>query len=143
MEGEDKEVITEMYEKWGAFRTVVDLVEMVMVKSEGEIHGMYEDALVGGEERELGREIRRKMIETEDALKALTRQEVLGGGNKLLKRGLEVRNPYVDCLNALQVECLRRLRMEGDIGNKNEEGVLRDALMISVNGIANGMKNTG
>ena len=141
--GEDRETIIEMYEEWGAFRTVVDLVEMVMVKSEGDIHGMYEDALVEGEGKELGRVIRRKMMETEDALRQLTGQEELGSENALLKRSLGVRNPYVDCLNALQVECLRRLRMEADIGNKAEETVLRDALMISVNGVANGMKNTG
>ena len=53
-------------------------------------------------------------------------------------------NPYVDCLNVLQAEILLRLRRLEDVEGKEEEKKrLTDALMISINGVANGMKNTG
>jgi phosphoenolpyruvate carboxylase len=51
-----------------------------------------------------------------------------------------VRNPYVDCLNVLQAETLKRLReSEGSA----EEDILKDALLTTITGVANGMGNTG
>ena len=55
---------------------------------------------------------------------------------------MAVRNPYVDPLNIIQAELLRRLRHDTP-ANEEEEVVLRDALLITINGIANGMRNSG
>jgi phosphoenolpyruvate carboxylase len=54
-----------------------------------------------------------------------------------------VRNPYVDALNILQVETLKRVRAADDISNEEEKKVLMDALLTTISGIANGMGNTG
>ena len=62
--------------------------------------------------------------------------------NLLLQRSLRVRNPYVDPLNVLQAEVLRRLREES-YDSSSEQQLLQDALTITINGIANGQKNTG
>ncbi len=53
-----------------------------------------------------------------------------------------MRNPYVDPLNVLQAEILRRLRNE-EHASDDERALLNDALVITMNGIANGQKNTG
>jgi phosphoenolpyruvate carboxylase len=70
----------------------------------------------------------------------ITQHTKLSENNKILLRALLVRNPYVDCLNVLQAETLKRLR-------EQEEGkddlVLKDALLTTITGIANGMGNTG
>jgi phosphoenolpyruvate carboxylase len=57
--------------------------------------------------------------------------------NPVLRRSINVRNPYVDPINLVQVELLRRLRDTG------EDGRIRDALLVTINGIAAGMRNTG
>jgi len=60
----------------------------------------------------------------------------LADNNKLLRRALTVRNPYVNCLNVLQPETLRRIRKTQDEG---QEKVLKDALVTAHTGIANGL----
>ena len=57
--------------------------------------------------------------------------------NPVLRRSIDVRNPYVDPINLVQVELLHRLRGSG--GDER----LRDALLVTINGIAAGMRNTG
>jgi phosphoenolpyruvate carboxylase len=69
--------------------------------------------------------------------------EITGGNHLLdyapvLRRSIEVRNPYVDPINLVQVELLRRLRSGGDA-----DQALWQGFMITVNGIAAGMRNTG
>jgi len=59
-------------------------------------------------------------------------------GSPVLRRSIDVRNPYVDPINLVQVELLRRLRA-GD----GDEDRLREALLVTVNGVAAGMRNTG
>jgi len=57
--------------------------------------------------------------------------------NPVLRRSIDVRNPYVDPINLVQVELLRRLR------GRNADPSLFDAFVVTVNGIAAGMRNTG
>jgi phosphoenolpyruvate carboxylase len=59
--------------------------------------------------------------------------------NAVLRRSIDVRNPYVDPINLVQIEVLRRLRAAGD--EADEE--LWRAFMVTVNGIAAGMRNVG
>jgi phosphoenolpyruvate carboxylase len=56
--------------------------------------------------------------------------------NRVLRRSIDVRNPYVDPINVIQAEVLRRLR-------EKDDPALRDAFVVTVNGIAAGMRNTG
>ena len=143
-DSKEREQLKDMYANWGSFRTTIDLVEMVLAKSEPEISEMYEKLLVEDEGAlDLGAEIRKTHMLTEQAILDLTSHCTLGENNKFLLQGLSLRNPYVDCLNVLQAEILRRLRLKHDISCSEEEKILHDALMISINGIANGMKNTG
>lgn len=134
-------ILREMYRDWDSFRTMIDMIEMVLAKSESSIAKHYEDKLVSdGIAKELGSELRSMMKQTEHDVLDLTEHASLGDNNSLLKRALQVRNPYVDCLNVLQVETLSRIRQfkEGQ-----EDKVLKDALMTTIAGVANGMGNTG
>jgi phosphoenolpyruvate carboxylase len=138
----DKEkLLREMYRDFDSFQTMVDLVEMVLAKSEPAVAKHYEDMLVKEEMvKELGAEVRSIHLATETAILDLTEHEQLNENNFMLTRLLFVRNPYVDCLNVLQAETLQRIRKyEDDQANK----VLKDTLMTTITGIANGMGNTG
>jgi phosphoenolpyruvate carboxylase len=91
---------------------------------------------------ELGASLRAELDTTKQALLALRGFQVPQEQNDILRRGLAVRNPYVDPLNVLQAEVLRRLR-RNEFGTTEERHLLEDALVITINGIANGQKNTG
>jgi len=133
-------VLHEMYQGYDSFRTMIDLVEMVLAKSEPDIAKHYDDMLVDDPKaQELGHEVRAIHLATEQAILGITGHERLGANNKILERALLVRNPYVDCLNILQAETLKRIR-KVDAG---EEGILKDALLTTITGVANGMGNSG
>ena len=121
--------------------TPIDLVEMVLAKSEPAIAQHYDKMLVtDAMALELGGEVRSLHVATENAVLDLTNHSTLSDGKTMLARALRVRNPYVDCLNVLQAETLKRLR-EAEDGK--EDAVLNDALLTTITGIANGMGNTG
>jgi phosphoenolpyruvate carboxylase len=73
-----------------------------------------------------------------DRVLEITRGNHLLDYAPVLRRSIEVRNPYVDPINLVQIELLRRLRSGGD-----DDQALWHAFMITVNGIAAGMRNTG
>ena len=119
-------------------------------KTESEIAANYDAQLVATlRERDdtddlvaLGAALRAELAVTERELLALRGYDYPQQENEVLQSGLKVRNPYVDPLNVLQAEVLRRLREE-NFASPEEERLLTDALAICINGIANGQKNTG
>ncbi|MCP3978542.1 MAG: phosphoenolpyruvate carboxylase [bacterium] len=130
-------VLREMYVGWPFFRSTLNLVEMVLAKTAPRVAELYEQRLVPSDLRPLGRDLRLRHTRTIDALLAVTGQQRLLEENPVLRRSIDVRNPYVDPINMVQVELLRRLRGAGG------DGRLRDALLVTINGVAAGMRNTG
>ncbi|CAK7326488.1 unnamed protein product [Dovyalis caffra] len=127
-----------MYKEWPFFQSTIDLIEMVLGKADTSIAKHYDDVLVSDEKRrELGAELRRELLATEKYVLVVSGHEKLSENNKSLRRLIESRLPYLNPMNMLQVEVLKRLRRDDD----NHK--LRDALLITINGIAAGMRNTG
>jgi phosphoenolpyruvate carboxylase len=77
------------------------------------------------------------VAQTGEAVLRVTGHQLLLADNPVLRRSINVRNPYVDPLNLMLVELLRRLHEMGD------DDHIRDALLVTINGIAAGMRNTG
>ncbi|OVA05058.1 Phosphoenolpyruvate carboxylase [Macleaya cordata] len=126
-----------MYKEWPFFQSTVDLIEMVLGKADIPIAKHYDEVLVSESRRELGEELRRELLTTEKFVLVVSGHEKLAENNRSLRRLIENRLPYLNPINMLQVEILRRLRHDDD----NHK--LRDALLITINGIAAGMRNTG
>ncbi|KAK4371111.1 hypothetical protein RND71_010586 [Anisodus tanguticus] len=103
------------------------ILEMVLGKADSPIAKHYDDVLVSETRRELGAEMRRELLTTGNYVLLVTGHEKLSANNRSLRRLIESR----------LVEILKRLRRDQD-NNK-----LRDALLITINGIAAGMRNTG
>ena len=80
---------------------------------------------------------RERLEKTRQAVLGTTGHQELLEQNPVLRRSIAVRNPYVDPINLVQVEVLRRLREAG------EDKRLQDALLLTINGIASGLRNTG
>ncbi|KAG2596163.1 hypothetical protein PVAP13_5KG144500 [Panicum virgatum] len=126
-----------MYAEWPFFQSTVDLIEMVTAKADAPMAAHYEEMLVARERRALGGELRRELARTERCVLAVSGHSKLTAHNRSLRRLIESRLAYLNPINMLQVEVLRRLRQDDD--NRR----LRDALLITINGIAAGMRNTG
>ncbi|KAJ9140665.1 hypothetical protein P3X46_031284 [Hevea brasiliensis] len=126
-----------MYKEWPFFQSTVDLIEMVLGKADIPIAKHYDEVLVSESRRELGAALRRELLTTEKYVLVVSGHEKLSENNRSLRRLIESRLPYLNPMNMLQVEVLKRLRSDDD-NNK-----LRDALLITINGIAAGMRNTG
>ena len=132
------QMLRDMYTQWPFFQSLIDLVEMVLSKADMDIAHLYDSELVhGAEERQLGESLRRDYFDTVTAILHVTDHEKLLSANRTLAHLIHMRAPHVNPINVMQVEILRRLRENPD----NQR--LRDALLLSINGIASGMRNTG
>jgi len=134
--GELEELRT-MYREWPFFRSTLDLIAMVLAKASPEIAAHYDAELVPAELRGLGEHLRSSLEQTIAAVLEVTGQAHLLADNPVLRRSIDVRNPYVDPINLVQVELLSRIRQAAD------DPALLDAFLVTVNGVAAGMRNTG
>jgi phosphoenolpyruvate carboxylase len=143
---EDREVCREMYRDWPFFRSTIDLIAMGLAKADAGIAEHYDRQLVPPEYRDLGHALRERLQSAIQAVLQTTGHRDLLDDNPVLRRSIDVRNPYVDPINLVQVELLRRLRgrSAGPSSEDDPETArLRRALLVTINGIAAGMRNTG
>lgn len=129
----DGVLLIEMYRHWPFFRSAIDNVEMVLAKSDLAIAERYM-SLAPEPLRELWQPVAQEHRRTAEAIKWVTGHRKLLDGNAALARSISLRNPYVDPMSFLQVELLRRKRA----GEQVER-----PLLLTLAGIASGMRNTG
>jgi phosphoenolpyruvate carboxylase len=145
---DDRELCREMYRRWPFFRSTLDLTAMALAKADAGIAEYYDRQLVPAELQPVGDELRARLARATAAVLAITGHTRLLEDNAVLSRSIDVRNPYVDPINLLQVELLRRVREErrlaGDRVSVGENSAaLQRALLVTINGVAAGMRNTG
>ena len=132
----DETTLAAMMEEWPFFRSTIELIEMVLAKTDAKIAAYYDRLLVPEQLRPIGETLRARLETTIELVKRVTGHERLLETNSALRRSIDVRNPYVDPINVVQAEILRRWRHSPD-------DALREAFVVTVNGIAAGMRNTG
>ena len=140
-DGDDRRTLEVMAREWPFFSTFLDLIEMVLAKTLPDIAAHYDALLVPPELRDMGTELRDRLEQTRSEVLGLRQRKAPLINNPVLSRSIDVRNPYVDPINRLQAEFLRRLRM-APLGDGEIES-LRAALLTTINGVAAGMRNTG
>lgn len=137
-----KKQLRAMYASWPFFQSLIDNAQLTMRKADLGIAALYA-GLVSDErirERIFGL-LTEEFHRTESAILAITGEKKLLAGEPVLQRSIELRNPYIDPLNYLQVAMLRRLRAGGLL--KSEEEATRAVVELTINGISGGLKNTG
>jgi phosphoenolpyruvate carboxylase len=131
------EVLAEMYERWPFFRTFVANVEMTLVKTDLGIARHYVERLTEPSLSPILDDVEREFDRTVTGVLGLTGEDELLDSRPLLRRTLQVRDDYLRPMHHLQVELLGR-RRSGD-----DDAELQRALLLTVNGIAAGLRNTG
>lgn len=134
----DPKMLKEMMTQWPFFSSFIDLIEMVLGKADTEICEYYEQQLVDPSLHEIGRQMRADLHALEDMLNELKGQQALLDSDLELQSTINVRKPYVDPLNLLQAELIKRERKAGSISPDLER-----ALKVTMAGISAGMRNTG
>jgi phosphoenolpyruvate carboxylase len=127
-----------LYGEWAFFRSLVENLEMTLAKSSLEIAAGYLELV---EDDRLFTPIAEEHARTVEAVLAIAEAEELLDRHPVLQRSIRLRNPYVDPMNAIQVELLRRYR-DPDADEAEREQVRRP-LMRSIAGIAAALRNTG
>jgi phosphoenolpyruvate carboxylase len=125
-----------MFRDWPHVHSSIGLIEMVLAKADGRIAAEYDRRLVPSHLGPLGDDLRDRLARAIHGILTITGEPALLDSNPVIRRSIDVRNPYVDPINLVQIELLRRLRERPDVR-------VREALMVTVNGIAAGMRNTG
>lgn len=135
-------LLQRMHRQWPFFRTLMSNLDMVIAKSDLAIAQRYVELV---EDKRLGRRIfaliRAEWQRTDEALSLITGEKRRLASNPSLARSIEHRFPYLDPLNHLQVELMRRYRARRE-GDPSMERVQR-GIHISINGVAAGLRNTG
>ncbi|MBL8514550.1 MAG: phosphoenolpyruvate carboxylase, partial [Betaproteobacteria bacterium] len=131
-------LLADMYKEWPFFRTVLANLDMVLAKTDLAIARRYAalaDAVPGGDE--VFAMIEAEWHRTREALFAITGATEFLSGNPALARSIKNRFPYLDPLNHLQIELLRRYRA----GQADER--TKRAIHLTINGLAAGLRNSG
>ena len=135
--------LREMYAGWPFFRAILDNAEMSLLKADMGIAALYSElvpsrALATAVFTRIGSEF----VRTRESILRATGHAELMDGDSVIQRSVHLRNPYVDPLNYLQVEMLRRLRSLADQDGDEATGY-REIVVVTINGIAAGLRNTG
>lgn len=136
-------VLDEMLAEWPYFQTLIDMLEMVLSKADANVALYYESHLTQDEDlKVLGTELRQRLQDAVQTLLSLKGESKLLSSNGVLDQSMKVRKPYLLPLHLLQAELMKRRRSYLE-QQQAENTPVDHALMVSIAGIAAGLRNTG
>jgi len=132
------EILEQMNQEWHFFRTRISMFEMVFAKADIRIAALYDERLVDENLKYLGTQLREQLAKDTATILNIAHDNSLMQDTPALAGNIAMRNIYTVPLNLLQIELLQRCR-----GGSNPPQELEQALMVTISGIAAGMRNTG
>jgi phosphoenolpyruvate carboxylase len=133
-----------MHAEWPFFQTLIENAQLTMRKADLTIAALYAELV---EDEKIRRRIfsllEAEFQRTEAAILAITGQKQLLAREPVLLKSVQLRNPYIDPLNYLQVEMIRRLRSEEKKLSVEQAEAVHAVIELTINGISGGLKNTG
>ncbi len=145
VDGGDEDALRRMREGWPFFRAVISDARREMGRARLTIARHYADlAAESGAPADTHDRIAAEFARAESALLRITGEDSLLADSSVIARSIDLRNPYTDVLNLTQIELMRRWRsLDEDARTSAEGAALREALFVSINGIAGAMQSTG
>lgn len=147
VKGGNIRVLRDMQQRWPFFASTLDLIEMVLIKADVRISNRYVSELVPKHMQALGVPVTEELKSTISVILKLREGNKLLESNPVVARSIAARHPYIDPLNLIQIECLKKLRSVGTAKDqkmtKEEKDLWSDILVVTIQGIAAGMQNTG
>ncbi|MCW8877548.1 MAG: phosphoenolpyruvate carboxylase [Kangiellaceae bacterium] len=134
---DSRSALEQMRQEWPFFKSRLAMLEMVFVKSDPVLSQEYDLKLVDESKREFGESLRDKLAEDKQTLLSLNQAQELMQQDPWNKNSIKMREPYLMPLHLVQIELLKRTRANPD------DKELQMALMMTIAGIAAGMRNTG
>jgi phosphoenolpyruvate carboxylase len=132
------QTLKEMFDEWPLFKTLIANVDMVLAKTDLVVAKRYAQLVNDVELREsIFSSIAQEYQLTVDAVNLIMNSDVRLSSNPTLAKSIKNRLPYLDPLNHLQVELIKRFR------NGEEDERIKLGIHLSINGIASGLRNTG
>jgi phosphoenolpyruvate carboxylase len=136
-------ILQDMHKNWTFFNMLIDMQEMVLAKVDSRVAAYYEQRLLSQSPEQdelsgLGDELRESLEQATQAIQKICGHTLLEN-NPLLRETLQRRNPYIYPLHITQVELMHRLRLL----EEGKDPLLEQGLMVSIAGIAAGLRNTG
>lgn len=138
-----KPLLEDMLQHWPYFQTLIDMLEMVLSKSDSHVALYYEAHLTDDADLKiLGEQLRQRLQDAVETLLTLKGESKLLSSNEVLDQAMKVRKPYLLPLHLLQAELMKR-RRRYLAECTAEQTPVDHALMVSIAGIAAGLRNTG
>lgn len=131
-------VLDEMWQEWTFFKTRIAMLEMVYAKADLWLAEYYDHCLVEKRLWPLGQKLRDQLSEDIKSVLAVSKDEALMADLPWIAESIALRNVYTDPLNVLQAELLQRSRQQ-----EHPDPRVEQALMVTIAGVAAGMRNTG
>jgi phosphoenolpyruvate carboxylase len=135
------DLLHEMYREWPFFRSLLDNAQLGLGKADLAIARLYSGLVHDVEVRvQIFQQVEAEWRRTEDAILRVTGQSAVLESSPVLRRSIQLRNPYVDPMSFVQISLLSRLG--DDTGNTHRDD-LEQLVALTINGIAAGLQNTG
>jgi len=135
----DGDTLQEMREHWPFFATILELLEMVLAKADVPVARLYEEELVPSGLQSFGEELFNRFDTTRRVVLQVNGHDFPLQGYPAIKRSVDVRRPYTDTLNLMQIGLLKSVRANAEAADESMD----DALLVTIGGIAAGLRNTG
>jgi len=138
--GKNRIILKDMLKHWPFFNAMMDMLDMVLTKTDQRVIKFYEECLADKSLKKIGEKLRKQLSSLIYLNKKIIPSYILEQ-RKGYRESIRIRNTYAEVLNLLQADIMRKLN-QGKIKGKNRK-ILIDAVLVTVAGIAAAMKNTG
>ena len=138
--GKNKMVLKDMLYQWPFFYEMMDMLDMILTKTDQRVIEFYEECLADQELKKVGHNLRKKLTSLIYLNKKLIPSHILNQ-RKEFRKSIMVRDTYAETLNLLQADIMRKLNKKSL--NKKQKETLMDAMIVTITGISAAMKNTG
>ena len=129
-----------MFKKWPFFYEMMDMLDMVLTKTDQRVIKYYEECLGDKDLKKIGGKLRKSLSSLIHLNKKLIPKHILNQ-RKEFRKSIMIRDTYAEILNLLQANIMLRLSKK-NIDKKQKE-IFMDAMIVTISGISAAMKNTG